>query len=321
MNGAPANPISGRRAQLAHQRPDGRGQEVQAGRVEQRQRVDVGHRADRLGDDRADAGLDLDVQPGDDERQHDVGEEDRGVHPVPADRLQGDLGDQVGVLARLEHRRPGAQRPVLRQRPAGLAHEPDRGPAHRQAAGGADEVRVGGQNRPNGSGATVTTGHSPRRRGAARRARRSSASPGCVRRVGRGVLSGGLPCARGAHQPGQRRQTEAGTRAGTNPRPQFRAALDALARRPRPARDRPRAHPRPAAARPLGARGRRAGRRARPGRGRRPRDRHRALHRPVRPRRATRPGTAPPAASATCRRPRTRNSSTTRCSPRSPGAG
>ena len=50
--------------------------------------------------------------------------------PCRAHRLQRDLGDQLGVEARLHHRVLGPQRPVLGQRAAGLPHEP-----HRHAAG------------------------------------------------------------------------------------------------------------------------------------------------------------------------------------------
>ena len=104
-----------RRPELGDQGTDGGLQERQPLRLQRRQRVDVGDRAHRGGHDRPDAGLDLDVDPGDDQRQHDVGEQDRRVDAVPAHRLQRDLGDQVGVLAGLEHRRPGPQRAVLRQ--------------------------------------------------------------------------------------------------------------------------------------------------------------------------------------------------------------
>ena len=48
-----------------------------------------------------------------------------------------------------------------------------------------------------------------------------------LRRVGRCVLSGGLPCDRGAHQPGQRRRPRPEHRRGRTPAA-FRAALAAL---------------------------------------------------------------------------------------------
>ena len=89
--------------------------------------------------------------PGDDvevhadglERQHDVGEEDRGVDAVPAHRLQGDLDDELGVHARLEHPDALADLAVLRQRAPGLAHEPDRRVRHRLTARRPQEGAVG----------------------------------------------------------------------------------------------------------------------------------------------------------------------------------
>ena len=220
MNGAPAKPISGVGAELGDQlaAPPSAGTSSRSGSSGGSASTSA---TDRIGcgDDRPDAGLDLDVDPGHDQRQHDVGEEDRGVHPVPADRLQGDLGDQVRVLAGLEHRRPGAQRPVLRQRPAGLAHEPDRGPAHRAGRGrrGPGPSRRAGSG-GTGSGATVTTGHPPRRRAAFR--------PGSGS-VGRGTVAARRErCA--IRRPTLRTWSppawpapgaEAGTRAGTNPPP------------------------------------------------------------------------------------------------------
>src|SRR5215208_741480 len=79
---------------------------------------------------RPDIRHDVELDAGCAQRHHDVGEQDRGVHPVPADRLQRDLGDQVGVEARSHQGVLGSQRPVLGQGPAGLPHEP-----HRHAAG------------------------------------------------------------------------------------------------------------------------------------------------------------------------------------------
>ena len=69
--------------------------------------------------------------PGGVQRHHDVAEQDRRVHPVPAHRLQGDLADQLRGQAGLQHAGVGPQRPVLRQRAAGLPHEPHR---HRRRA-------------------------------------------------------------------------------------------------------------------------------------------------------------------------------------------
>ena len=65
-----------------------------------------------------------------------------GVHAVAAHRLQGDLGHQVRAQAGVQHRDAGAHLPVLRQRAAGLAHEPHRGVADGLTARGAQEVAV-----------------------------------------------------------------------------------------------------------------------------------------------------------------------------------
>ena len=102
-------------------------------------------RASRIGvgDHRADARHDVQVDADRLERHHDVAEQDRRVDAVAADRLQGDLGDQVGPQARVEHRRcPSRGRAVLRQRAAGLPHEPHRRVRHRLAPAGAQERRA-----------------------------------------------------------------------------------------------------------------------------------------------------------------------------------
>ena len=94
VNGAPAKPISGvppssptssRTASVMNGTCSG----VRSGIAR-----DVGEGAHRAGDDRADAGLDVEVDADRLERQHDVGEEDGRVDAVPADRLEGDLDDQ-----------------------------------------------------------------------------------------------------------------------------------------------------------------------------------------------------------------------------------
>ena len=176
-----------------------------------------------------------------------------------------------------------------------------------------------GRSGRNGSGATVTTGHSPRRTAVAR--------PGTVivgRRDGCGA-SGAVcyPAAYPAHvEPTS--LASAGNRGrdagGDEPPAEFQAALAALAsvrarpeivleHIPAPQRLAPWAHA-------VGARV------AEPdGERRRPRDRHARGSSSCSTPRATRRGTAPPAAWDTCRRRPTRSSSTTRCSPRSPGAG
>ena len=65
---------------------------------------DIGGGADRVGDHRSDVGNDVQFDARAAQRHDDVGEQDRRVDPVPADRLQGDLADQLGVEAGLHHR-------------------------------------------------------------------------------------------------------------------------------------------------------------------------------------------------------------------------
>jgi len=132
VNGAPAKPISG----VAH----------------------------RLGDDGADAGLDVEVDADRLERQHDVGEEDGRVDAVPPHRLEGDLGDQAGVHAGVEHGHALTDREVLRERTAGLAHVPDGRVRHRLPPRGAEEggvvqVRVRGAHRANPRRSGGVAGH------------------------------------------------------------------------------------------------------------------------------------------------------------------
>ena len=134
VNGAPGEPDQRGAAQLGHQAATA---SVMNGDVLGRQvgdRLDVGERAHRRGDDRADAGLDVEVDPDRLERQHDVGEEDGRVDAVPAHRLQRDLDDQLGFMHDSSIPTPSRTCEVLRQRAARLAHEPDRGVRHRLAA-------------------------------------------------------------------------------------------------------------------------------------------------------------------------------------------
>ena len=159
MNGAPAKPMSGVAPELGGEQPHRLGDVRDVVGREVAQLGEVGARADRPGDDRADAGDDVEVDADRRERHHDVGEEDRGVDAVPAHRLQGDLGDEVGAAARLEHPDALADRAVLRQRPAGLAHEPHRGVRHALPAGGAHQGGV------RGGGADGIPGGRGRRRG------------------------------------------------------------------------------------------------------------------------------------------------------------
>ena len=117
-------------------------------------RIDIGGGAHRRCDHRSDVGDDVQVDAGAAQRHHDVGEQDRGVDVVAAYRLQGDLGDQLGVEAGLHHAAACPQRTVFRQRSAGLPHEPHRHPV-RLAAGGRGQVRRLGQRRDGYSSASM----------------------------------------------------------------------------------------------------------------------------------------------------------------------
>ena len=75
--------------------------------------------------------------------RHDVREEHRRVDAVPADRLERHLGAELRRAGELEERVALAQRAVLGQRAAGLAHEPDRRALDRLAPQRADEERLG----------------------------------------------------------------------------------------------------------------------------------------------------------------------------------
>ena len=72
-------------------------------------------------------------------RHDDVGVEDRSIDVVATDRLQRDLGGEVGVGNGVEDRSGAANGAVLGQRAACLAHEPDRHPVVGQPATGLDE--------------------------------------------------------------------------------------------------------------------------------------------------------------------------------------
>jgi hypothetical protein len=111
--------------------------------IDGRDPVHIGCRAHRIREHRAASGLDLDVDAGEAQRDDDVAEEHRGVDAMTTDRLQGDLGGQIGGEAGVQH--PGAdpQLAVLGQRPAGLTHEPHRGVFGADAGEGAQERSVG----------------------------------------------------------------------------------------------------------------------------------------------------------------------------------
>ena len=129
---------SGRAGQSPHGLEHGR--HVLVGEVAQRS-----HPAgitDGLGHHGADAGDDVEVDADRPQRDDDVGEEDRSVHMVPPDRLIGDLDDEVGGEAGLEHRCALAHLAVLRQGPARLSHEPHGGVVHRLPPGRPQQKRV-----------------------------------------------------------------------------------------------------------------------------------------------------------------------------------
>ena len=79
------------------------------------QAAQVARVAEGLGHDRATAGLDGDAETDGVQRDHDVGEQDRGVDAVAADRLQRELGRERRILDGREDRsrRPG--RPGTRE--------------------------------------------------------------------------------------------------------------------------------------------------------------------------------------------------------------
>ena len=94
MNGPPQKPTTAcsgasSRAHDADRLEDRRDRLLRVGHA---QPLDRGERAHRLGDDRADALDELDVEAHRDDRGHDVGEHHGRVHVVPADRLQRHLG-------------------------------------------------------------------------------------------------------------------------------------------------------------------------------------------------------------------------------------
>ena len=77
------------------------------------------------------------------ERQHDVGVEDRGVDAEPVHRHRGDPRAELRRARDLEDPEPLAERAVLLEAAAGLAHEPDRRTLDGLAPAGADEERGG----------------------------------------------------------------------------------------------------------------------------------------------------------------------------------
>ena len=102
---------------------------------------DLWRAADRVRDGIAAnlAGDDLDLEADEFQGHHDVAEEHRGIHPVPAHRLQRDLARHGRIEARCQHVATSAQLSVLGKRSAGLPHEPHRGARGKLAAVGPNQ--------------------------------------------------------------------------------------------------------------------------------------------------------------------------------------
>ena len=95
---------------------------------------------DGMRDHRADVLHQLEFHAHAADRQHDVGEHHRGIHPQPPHRLERDLGAELGLGDDLRQRPPLAQLAVLGQRTARLAHEPDGSDIDRLAARGVEKA-------------------------------------------------------------------------------------------------------------------------------------------------------------------------------------
>ena len=113
-------------------------------RVERAKRCDIRWRANRSAEHRTAPRDDVDIHAGELQRHHDVAEEDGGVHPVSADRLQGDLTRQLGGETGVEHGGAHPQFAVFRQGASRLAHEPHRGHRRSVAAVGPQQRRLRG---------------------------------------------------------------------------------------------------------------------------------------------------------------------------------
>ncbi len=108
-------------------------------RIGHTQPVDIGLGPHRLRDDGADVLDQLHVDAHPEHREHDVREHHGRVDAVGAHGLQRDLGAELGLPADLEQRVLLADLAVPRQRPSGLAHEPDRGSLDGLEASRSDE--------------------------------------------------------------------------------------------------------------------------------------------------------------------------------------
>ena len=75
------------------------------------------------------------------DREHDVREHHGGIDVVTANRLERHLGAELGRACDLEEAVTLANGAVLRQRTAGLAHEPHGGALDRLAQRGPNEER------------------------------------------------------------------------------------------------------------------------------------------------------------------------------------
>ncbi len=95
--------------------------------------------AHRVGEHRAAAFVEFEVEPHGLHGDEDVGEEDGRVEAEQVDGLQGDLGAQLRPLAQFEEADPAAHPLVFGQVAAGLAHEPDRGVGGLFAAAGLEK--------------------------------------------------------------------------------------------------------------------------------------------------------------------------------------
>ena len=118
--------------------------EVRLG-LERSEAVQVSVVPKRHVDHRPTSGHDLDPDADRGQGHDDVREQDGGVDPVTAYRLQGELGGELRLGDGVEDVAVAAERPVLGQRPARLAHEPHRCALDARAATRPQERRVGGQ--------------------------------------------------------------------------------------------------------------------------------------------------------------------------------
>ena len=101
--------------QLGDQQADRITDVAEVGGIQRLQLVQVLDPTDRSADHRTASGHDVKVDLGRLQRHHDVGVENRGVHAVATDRLQSDLGDEVGPHAAVQHGDALPGGPVLRQ--------------------------------------------------------------------------------------------------------------------------------------------------------------------------------------------------------------